>query len=614
MRRYLLLVVLLAGGAGAVITAQGGTDGAQALSRDWKRISAAGIEAVGNAREGDIQRALREIAAFKSTLDVLMPGLTLTAPEPTSLIVFRDHPSFTEFAPRDGRGRRQMNVGGYFLSAPDRHYLVLPVYTDRQATFQTVFHEFMHFVISRNFRDVPRWLNEGLAEFYSTFEIDRDGNAIVGKAPVWRLRTLRSERMPRLRELLTGETDPRQFQSPDTAMFYAQSWLFVHFMTLSNGGKRQGQILKYLELLPQTKSAEAAAREAFGTTLEGLDSEIIRYAEGFTMPAVRITGVRADALSSASSRLRELEVAALKARLLIELGMDKEAEKYVTRALALDPSDPPSQIASARVRLNLTENADPQAVADLERVAAQHPGDFSAQYFLAHGLYRLERYPEALGAFERCVKINPKAVAPWFGLSLATMAVGRYDQSDSAMAQLQTLHSAPNWHYERSMEAWKKGRYDAALGDARAFIDRAGLGDDSTPYAAFIAAMSARRLGREPEALAILERVVPGIPAKSWPLSVVQFLNGSMSGEALLDKASDNGERTEARYYVAVSLIDVGKREDARKHLEWIRDKGDRNYTEYSMALAELKRLAPETGVRPARTSSDPGGPRRTLQ
>ena len=590
--RLLLAVLLLAVATGSA-GAQSGPDGSSALSRDWKRITAAGIEAMGNARDADIQRALREIAVFRSTLDVLMPGLTLTAPEPTSLIVFRDHPSFTEFAPRDGRGRRQLNVGGYFMSAPDRHYLVLPIYTDRQATFQTVFHEYMHFVISRNFRDVPRWLNEGLAEFYSTFEIDKDGNAIVGKAPLWRLRTLRSERMPRLRELLTGEMDPRQFQSPDTAVFYAQSWLFVHFMTLSNGGKRQGQILKYLELLPETRSAEAAAREAFGTTLEGLDAEIIRYAEGFTMPAVRVTNVQRDLVSSVSSRMRELDVAELKARLLLQLRMDSEAEKYVTRALSLEPSDPAARLAAARIRLQLSQDTDPAAVASLESVAANQPGDFSAQYFLSDAYYRQERYPEAVRAFERSVKINPKAVAPWFGLSLATMAMGQYEQSDSAMAQVQMLHSAPNWHYERSMEAWKKGRYDAALKDTQAFIKRAGLGDDSTPYAAFIGAMSARRLGREADALAILEQVTPGIPAKSWPLSVVQFLGGSISADTLLDKARDNGERTEARYYIAVSLIDTGQREAARKHLEWIKERGDRNYTEYSMALAELKRLEP---------------------
>lgn len=322
------------------------------------------------------------------------------------------------------------------------------------------------------------------------------------------------------------------------------------------------------------------------------------------MPAVRITGVNKDSLSSVSSRLRELEVAELKARLLVELGMDKEAKKYAARALALDPADPASRITSARMRLRLTDDGDLQAVGDLESLAALHPTNFSAQYFLGDGFYRQERYADAQRMFERSVKINPKSVAPWFGLSLAAMAVGEYAQSDSAMAQLQTLHSAPDWHYQRSMEAWKKGRYDAALADARAFIDLAGLGDDSAPYAAFIGAMSARRLDQEAEALALLRRVTPGIPAKSWPGSIVQFMDRSISGETLLDKAADNGERTEARFYVAVSLIDAGQPDAALKHLEWIKNRGDRNYTEHSMALAELKRLTPATPVPGARRTT----------
>ena len=48
---------------------------------------------------------------------------------------------------------------------------------------QVVFHEYAHLVVSNVMRNVPVWLNEGLAEYYSTYEM-RDGGreAVIGRA------------------------------------------------------------------------------------------------------------------------------------------------------------------------------------------------------------------------------------------------------------------------------------------------------------------------------------------------------------------------------------------------------------------------------------------------
>ena len=39
------------------------------------------------------------------------------------------------------------------------------------------------------------------------------------------------------------------------------------------------------------------------------------------------------------------------------------------------------------------------------------------------------------------------------------------------------------------------------------------------------------------------------------------------------------------------TLVDAGRIDEARTHFEWVKEKGDRNYTEYELAMAELKRL-----------------------
>ena len=261
LTRALVVATLILGNA-ALSAAQP----APKLSRDWRTITAGDMHVVGNASEKDLRRVLSEIAAFRATLKTYLPGVDLSSPLPTTIVVFRDRASFAPFVPRDGRGPKQQNVGGYFAMRPDGNGLVLPLDSDRSAALQTIFHEYMHFVISRNYHDAPRWLHEGIAEFYSTFEVRADGRGIIGKVPTHLLSFLRSATYtPSVGPLFTGEAARRLFADPDkTAMFYAQSWLVVHFMTLSDRGSRHGQISNFLGLLRQDRLISTALRQARG--------------------------------------------------------------------------------------------------------------------------------------------------------------------------------------------------------------------------------------------------------------------------------------------------------------------------------------------------------------
>ena len=86
-------------------------------SRDWKRLVVDDLEAVGNTPERELRRALQELQRFRGALLALFPGLDARSPERITLVVLRPE-TFARFTPRDGRGRRQENVGGYFIPAP----------------------------------------------------------------------------------------------------------------------------------------------------------------------------------------------------------------------------------------------------------------------------------------------------------------------------------------------------------------------------------------------------------------------------------------------------------------------------------------------------------------
>lgn len=48
-------------------------------------------------------------------------------------------------------------------------------------TMRIVFHEYSHLITSNVAGSVPVWLNEGLAEFYSTFQLVGDREAMIDR-------------------------------------------------------------------------------------------------------------------------------------------------------------------------------------------------------------------------------------------------------------------------------------------------------------------------------------------------------------------------------------------------------------------------------------------------
>jgi four helix bundle protein len=91
--------------------------------------------------------------------------------------------------------------------------------------------------------------------------------------------------------------------------------------------------------------------------------------------------------------------------------------------------------------------------------------------------------------------------------------------------------------------------------------------------------------------LDLTARLYPVAPA-SWQASVAMFLEGKLSAGGLLSKANTPGLQTEAHAYIGIKAHIDGDDAAALRHLTWVKDKGQRNYTEYRLALGELDRIA----------------------
>jgi len=570
------------------------------LSKDWKQLRTPEVIVVGNASEAELRSALKQIEDFRAGLIALFPGIKMSSRLATTMVVLKDFNSFRTFQPRDERGKRRENVAGYFTVTPTMNYMVLGAYGDRDATLEVVFHEYTHFIVQQNFGSLPLWVNEGVADFYSTFRSNyKDGMSLVGKPPMGRVEAIRQRGVLPLDRIVTSDGAAALYRDPAMMhAFYAQSWAFVHYVQLGSNGKHRGQISAYLRALDQGVPVEQAFNTAFGVTYAQMQRELDSYVRQMTFPALLFTPKAATAGVAALSmdNLTESAAACLQADLLLQMRATEDAERLVMKALAIDPSYVDAKIALARVRSQ--QDRGDEAIAALQAITAAEPARFSAQLYLASILRTDRRYPDAMRAAERAVSLDRESTHAWYQLNLSALASGNEKEADDALAQIVKRDSDPAWYRTRTYDAYELGRDEAVVRSATAYIRAAGEGNESAPYVGYAATLANMRLGRQADALAVAKRIENSVSLGSWQSLVAQFLQGQFAAEQLLAKAKTDGDRTEAHAYIGALNAALGKKTEAIAHLRWVKEHGLKSYVEYRMAAADLDRIEGETKTR----------------
>src|SRR5262249_47425084 len=131
------------------------------------------------------------LETFGAAIERVAPRLHLRSAAPVVILVFRDGATYAAYRPRheeraaaasDG-GREQAKlvpdeVDGCFFRHPDASYLAINAAPNFDL-MAVACHEYFHFVMSNNFTDLPAWVDEGLAMYFSTFRLE-DGRWRVG--------------------------------------------------------------------------------------------------------------------------------------------------------------------------------------------------------------------------------------------------------------------------------------------------------------------------------------------------------------------------------------------------------------------------------------------------
>src|SRR4051812_8934116 len=229
----------------------------------WSRVDSANFVVIGAAGEPRLRVIAAQFEGFRDVLTRMMSSNVTSTAVPIVVITFPDEKSFRPFKPiYHGKA---VDVGGLFLPRRDVNYILLgPDATSE--TLRPVFHEYTHLIVNNVAPGLPPWLNEGLAEYYSTFELGNDGRTVTfGRLIESHFRELAEQPWIPLNELLATRPDsPHYNEESRRGVFYAESWLLVH-MLLNGQPDRRPAFSAYMRELSTGAAPDVAWQHQFGS-------------------------------------------------------------------------------------------------------------------------------------------------------------------------------------------------------------------------------------------------------------------------------------------------------------------------------------------------------------
>jgi tetratricopeptide (TPR) repeat protein len=456
---------------------------------NWIEIQSPHFTVLCNGGEYEGRKAALEFEEIRALFQHMYPKLRVDSGKPTIVFALKNEDSLKLLMPSYGQNSKGMHLGGFYHPSYDKNFAI--VRTDVRGTGplgnHTLFHEYTHVFFRNNFRGLPLWLNEGLAEYYGNTSIESK-EAGVGLPNEMQLKTLKENAFLPIDQLVTiDQTSPLYNTREHSGIFYAESWALVHYLMISDDVRGQGLIDKYLVALHETDDPIEAANQSFGD-LKKFSEKLSGYIRQFSFkyqrvqlqaklsekdfPASKISAaegalgladylLRSGHLPEGLERLHEVEkLDPATPGFHSEMGHYhllkadySNAEKELQAAIAADAKDISAHIDLAFVYLrrdNYNKESTPKIRAELEKVLSRTP-DFAPSIAFLSIAYAQEpdkNTDKALNAARRASQLEPGNMAYFIDIGKALLAGGHIPE---ARKVAETAHKIATTTGERNM-------------------------------------------------------------------------------------------------------------------------------------------------------------------
>ena len=385
---------------------------------------------------------------------------------PLLIFAVKNEKSLSQLLPEFWAQQGHLHPAGLFVPGPEKNYIALRTDVEGEFPYHTIYHEYVHLIVSLNFRHFPRWLDEGYAEFLGYASVSGKGGKL-GQPSGSQLYVLSQHKLIPLEVLFTvDEKSPYYNEANKGTIFYAESWALVHYLMLDPEKQKAKVLGKYLSLIESGVDPVSAAQQAFGDLvqlLKQLDTYTRKttYTEfAVSLPSAQETkNYQARTVSAAEAEAqlgdfdmyrgqydpahRKLEEAIrldpnLPAAqesmgyLLFRQQKRDEADKYFARAIELDSKSAFAYYFHAMVEISQATGGKPDedAVRSLEKAVALNP-DLAPAWANLGTLYSLDKgtLGKALAAAQRATALVPGDSQFQYSLAVVLARAARYSDA-----------------------------------------------------------------------------------------------------------------------------------------------------------------------------------------
>ena len=319
---------------------------------EWRRLDSPNFTVIGDVSGRELRDLAVKFEGFRETLGRALGARATAAAVPTVIIVFPTDKTFTPFKPTY-QGKPRADVRGFFVPGANINYILME--SAGAGGERVVFHEYAHLIVSNTMSNPPVWLNEGLAEFYSTFRLmDGGKRAQLGLAIGEHLIELNANGRVPLPELLkVDQRSPLYNEAARASVFYAESWALTH-MIFNGQPNRASELSAYLRAVADGTPESQAWEETFGTVRMEKDFRQYLTRDRFNTVVIDFPEKIAQ-LSATPAVVPPADVLAFLGAYLVHHGQYDEAAAMLEEAFKANPASPRAAVAMAELEMHRQE-------------------------------------------------------------------------------------------------------------------------------------------------------------------------------------------------------------------------------------------------------------------
>lgn len=234
----------------------------------WITIATPHFEMYTSAGERSALDTLRYFEQVRSFFSQTLPH-PLEETGPVRIVAFNSEKEYQPYRPNE------FAIAFYHETA--RHEYIVMSHTGAE-TFPIATHEYVHLIVRHSNLNFPPWLNEGLAELFSTIRPMGD-KILVGSMVPGRFQALLQDKWTPLATIMAaGHDSPYYNEKNKAGSLYNEGWALTHMLSLSP--EYRAKFPQVMQSISDGTPSADALEKTYGKPFHEVEMGLVTYLRG----------------------------------------------------------------------------------------------------------------------------------------------------------------------------------------------------------------------------------------------------------------------------------------------------------------------------------------------